>query len=76
MLDTIYMKKGPLIASIVLLVLGVGLIITGSVMYEPLQIPDYLLWSGLIVFNVGLIVLVTAFLKRDKKKDETPTTNS
>ncbi len=68
--DMITMKKGPLITSIILLVIGLGLVITGAITYTQGDWADWTLWSGLFVFNIGLIILVTAFIKKPSAETE------
>jgi hypothetical protein len=58
------MRKGPLIAAITLVIIGIGFVIIGAIAYTQGGWADWILWSGLLVFNVGLIVLVTAFIKK------------
>jgi hypothetical protein len=70
------MKKGPFIASIVLLVIGIVMVIIGAILYNPLSLTDYVLWCGLIVFNVGLIVLVTSFIKKPTEESQEKAKNT
>ncbi|NHK30136.1 MAG: hypothetical protein FK730_02205 [Asgard group archaeon] len=67
------MRKGPLIAAITLVIIGIGLVITGAIAYTQGGWADWILWSGLLVFNVGLIVLVTAFIKKPTAESEEST---
>jgi hypothetical protein len=64
------MRKSPLIAAITLVVIGIGFVITGAIAYNQGDWADWILWSGLVVFNIGLIVLVTAFIKKPSIKSE------
>ncbi|NHJ47872.1 MAG: hypothetical protein FK733_08800 [Asgard group archaeon] len=70
------MKKGPFIASIILVVIGIIFVIVGAILYVPTEWSDYILWSGLIVFNIGLIVLVTSFIKKPSDETEEKATNT
>jgi protein-S-isoprenylcysteine O-methyltransferase Ste14 len=64
------MRKGPLIAAITLVIIGIGFVITGAIAYTQGDWSDWILWSGLLVFNIGLIVLVTAFIKKPTTKSD------
>lgn len=69
------MKKGPFIASVILLVIGLGFVITGAITYTLGDWADWILWLGLIVFNIGLIILVTAFIKKPATETNESATN-
>ena len=64
------MRKGPFIAAIVQFVIGIIMIIVGAIMYDPLTWSDWLLWFGIIIFGIGLIVLVVAFIKKPGADEE------
>jgi protein-S-isoprenylcysteine O-methyltransferase Ste14 len=58
------LKKGPLIAAGAHWLIGILMIIFGSIYYIQGTWSDWLLWFGLIIFGLGLIVLVTGFVKK------------
>ena len=66
------MRKGPLIAAGIMFVIGIAMIVVGSIFYAPLAWSDWLLWFGIIIFGIGLIVMVVAFIKKPGAKEQTP----
>ncbi|MCF2142267.1 MAG: hypothetical protein K9W42_01015 [Candidatus Heimdallarchaeota archaeon] len=64
------MRKGPLIAAGIMFVIGITMVIVGSIFYVPLAWSDWLLWFGIIIFGIGLIVMVVAFIKKPGAKEE------
>jgi len=71
------LRKGPLIAAGVLSAIGLIMITIGGIFYDPLLWGGWVLWFGIIFVNIGLIVLVIAFIKKPEEKEpveETETT--
>ncbi|MBK5112491.1 MAG: hypothetical protein KGD59_12905 [Candidatus Heimdallarchaeota archaeon] len=66
------MRKGPLIAAGVQYIIGIALVIVGSVKYDSILTNwnDWVLWFGIIIFGIGLIVMVVAFIKKPSSEDE------
>jgi len=65
------MRKGPLIAAGIMFLIGIAMVIVGSVFYVPLAWSDWLLWFGIIIFGIGLIVMVVAFIKKPGAEEKT-----
>ncbi|HUT81770.1 MAG TPA: hypothetical protein VMZ29_11260 [Candidatus Bathyarchaeia archaeon] len=66
------MRKGPLIAAGILSGISIIMVIIGGVMFIPGLWSDWLLWFGIVVFNIGLIILVIAFIKKPGADEEEP----
>ena len=66
------MRKGPLIAAGVQYAIGIVMVIVGSIFYNPILTDwnDWVLWFGIIIFGIGLIVMVVAFIKKPSAEDE------
>lgn len=66
------MRKGPLIAAGVQYVIGIAMVIVGSIFYDSNLNTwnDWVLWFGIIIFGIGLIVMVVAFIKKPSADDE------
>ncbi len=66
------MRKGPLIAAGVQFIIGIVMVIVGSVFYNPVLTDwnDWVLWFGIIIFGIGLIVMVVAFIKKPGADEE------
>ena len=66
------MRKGPLIAAGVQYAIGIVMIIVGSIFYDANLNTwnDWVLWFGIIIFGIGLIVMVVAFIKKPSAEDE------
>ncbi|MBN1330740.1 MAG: hypothetical protein JXA54_14810 [Candidatus Heimdallarchaeota archaeon] len=64
------MRKGPLIAAGILFGVSIIMIIIGGVMFTPGLWPDWLLWFGIVIFNIGLIILVISFIKKPGAEEE------
>jgi protein-S-isoprenylcysteine O-methyltransferase Ste14 len=66
------MRKGPLIAAGVQFVIGIVMVIVGSIFYDSdlTTWNDWVLWFGIIIFGIGLIVMVVAFIKKPSADDE------
>ncbi len=66
------MRKGPLIAAGVQYVIGIAMVIVGSIFYDSdlTTWNDWVLWFGIIIFGIGLIVMVVAFIKKPSADDE------
>jgi len=66
------MRKGPLIAAGVQFVIGIVMVIVGSIFYDSdlTNWNDWILWFGIIIFGIGLIVMVVAFIKKPSADDE------
>ncbi len=71
------MRKGPLIAAGVQYAIGIAMVIVGSIFYDSNLTTwnDWVLWFGIIIFGIGLIVMVVAFIKKPSADDE-PTKKS
>lgn len=71
------MRKGPLIAAGVQYAIGIAMVIVGSIFYDSnlTNWNDWVLWFGIIIFGIGLIVMVVAFIKKPSADDE-PTKKS
>ncbi|MHA1354060.1 MAG: hypothetical protein ACTSR1_02655, partial [Candidatus Heimdallarchaeota archaeon] len=66
------MRKGPLIAAGILSLIGLIMITVGGIFYgqDPIITwGNWVLWFGLIFINIGLIVLVIAFIKKPEEKE-------
>ena len=65
------MRKGPLIAAGVQFIIGIVMVIVGSIFYNPILTDwnDWVLWFGIIIFGIGLIVMVVAFIKKPSADD-------
>ena len=73
------MRKGPLIAAGILGVIGLIMITVGGIFYGSAEIitwGNWVLWFGLIFINIGLIVLVIAFIKKPEDKESTEQTET
>ena len=66
------MRKGPLIAAGVQYAIGIAMVIVGSIFYDSNLNTwnDWVLWFGIIIFGIGLIVMVVAFIKKPSAEDE------
>ena len=66
------MRKGPLIAAGVQYAIGIAMVIVGSIFYDANLNTwnDWVLWFGIIIFGIGLIVMVVAFIKKPIADDE------
>ena len=66
------MRKGPLIAAGVQYAIGIVMVIVGSIFYDSdlTTWNDWVLWFGIIIFGIGLIVMVVAFIKKPSADDE------
>lgn len=66
------MRKGPLIVAGVQYAIGIAMVIVGSIFYNPILTDwnDWVLWFGIIIFGIGLIVMVVAFIKKPSAEDE------
>ncbi|MCE7744726.1 MAG: hypothetical protein ACTSUW_00895 [Candidatus Heimdallarchaeota archaeon] len=66
------MRKGPLIAAGVQYAIGIAMVIVGSIFYDSNLTTwnDWVLWFGIIIFGIGLIVMVVAFIKKPSADDE------
>ena len=64
------MRKGPLIAAIILFVISITMTIIGGVMFSTGLWSDWLLWFGIVIFNIGLIILVVSFIKKPGADEE------
>ena len=66
------MRKGPLIAAGVQYAIGIVMVIVGSIFYDSNLNTwnDWVLWFGIIIFGIGLIVMVVAFIKKPSAEDE------
>ncbi len=66
------MRKGPLIAAGVQYAIGIIMVIVGSIFYDSdlTTWNDWVLWFGIIIFGIGLIVMVVAFIKKPSADDE------
>ncbi|MFW9922781.1 MAG: hypothetical protein ACFFDW_05765 [Candidatus Thorarchaeota archaeon] len=60
------MRKGPLIASAIEGVIGLAMIIVGSVFYDSnlTNWNDWVLWFGIVLIGLALIIMVVAFIKK------------
>jgi len=66
------LRKGPLIAAGILALIGLIMITVGGIFYgqDPIITwGNWVLWFGLIFVNIGLIVLVIAFIKKPEEKE-------
>jgi len=66
------MRKGPLIAAGAQYAIGIAMVIVGSIFYDSNLNTwnDWILWFGIIIFGIGLIVMVVAFIKKPSADDE------
>ena len=46
------MRKGPLIAAGIMFVIGIVMIVVGSIFYDPGLWADWLLWFGITIFGI------------------------
>jgi len=72
-------RKGPLIAAIVNIVIGIAMTILGAVMYNDGNLynwPDWVMWFGIIIVGIGLIVLIVTFIKKPGAEEKEQTTSA
>lgn len=67
------MRKGPLIAAGIEGIIGLAMVIVGSIFYDinnPTTWAAWVLWLGIVVFGIALIILVIAFIKKPGETEE------
>jgi len=62
------LRKGTLIAAIIMFVIGIAMVTVGGINFSAAIWHDWVLWFGVVIFDIGLIVLVISFIKKPSEE--------